>query len=455
MARARSSLEPERVHVRMYQVGFGDCFLLSFHYRAPLPDARAERHMLIDFGSTHSPRTGPRKLLARVAEDIDRRTSGQIDVVVATHRHRDHLSGFAAEETAALIDKLAPTLVLRPWTDDPKLPADARAPRFRARSHRFAAGLVAGQDFAELVLNRIGEPHARSLGGELAALADDQLPNREAIETLKRWSKGGRGQYLAAGRRSRVEEVVPGVRLRVLGPPTIKEWPEVARQRANDPEYWLAQQRHLRGAPPRMLTDELAATVRVESGVGQTRTVEPGPVAWLVDHLRRQHLASLLRIVRTVDDALNNTSLILLIDAGDKRMLFPGDAQIENWSWVLHNARSSASLRRLLARVDLYKVGHHGSRNATPRSLFRLWGEDPDPERPMVALMSTLSGAHGRSEATRVPRRTLVEALNRRMTLLTTDALPAAQPFVEVAAKTRGGGPFTRLDDGIRPGGGG
>ena len=38
--------QPTSVEIRTYQVGFGDCFLLSFLY------AKARRHVLIDFGST-------------------------------------------------------------------------------------------------------------------------------------------------------------------------------------------------------------------------------------------------------------------------------------------------------------------------------------------------------------------------------------------------------------------
>ena len=34
----------------MYQVGFGDCFLLTFHYAKG-----DDRHILIDFGSTKLP----------------------------------------------------------------------------------------------------------------------------------------------------------------------------------------------------------------------------------------------------------------------------------------------------------------------------------------------------------------------------------------------------------------
>lgn len=438
MARSRTHANrPTRVHVRMYQVGFGDCFLVSFYYRRALSDGRDERHMLIDFGSTHSPR-GRARLLPQAATLIAEHTNGQLDVLVATHRHKDHIDGFGLAETAAVIDKLKPGLVVRPWTDDPKLPADATGPALRSDSHRLAASLAASQSFAGLVASLVGAADSRSLRGELAALALDQLPNKQALDNLERWGKERTAVYVAAGDDAKIEKFIPGINARVLGPPTAKQAPEMTNQRANDREYWLAQHARLEAGVPASLTAE-EPTVELDAG-----HVEPGPIAWLVERLHRQQLGSLLRIVRTVDDALNNTSVILLIDVGDKRLLFPGDAQIENWSWALKNAPNHTALCKLLSRVDLYKVGHHGSRNATPRTLFNLWGDDPTSGRALVALMSTLSGVHGRSEGTYVPRATLVAALLRRTAdqLLTTDGLAADHPFVEVAAPAGGRKPF-------------
>ena len=434
MARPRTP-RPSRIQVRMYQVGFGDCFLVSLTYRRALADGRDERHILFDFGSTHAPERQQCGLLPQAARLIEEHTNGRLDVLVATHRHKDHVGGFGLDETAAAIDRLKPGLVVRPWTDDPKLPPDAAGPAIRSDSHRFAVGLAAGQRFAALVASLAGAADSRSLRGELAALADDQLPNRAALENLERWAEAGDGVYVAAGGDSRIERFVPGIRVRVLGPPTVEQVPALTRSAPTIPEYWLAQQARLDGSLPAALTVD---------GRAARPKIEPGPVAWIVERLQRQQLASLLRIVRTVDDALNNTSVVLLLDVGDKRLLFPGDAQIENWSWALRGAPDSVSLRRLLSRVDLYKVGHHGSRNATPRSLFRLWGDEPTPARPLTALMSTLSGVHGRSESTRVPRSTLVAALERRTggRLVTTEGLAADRPFVELAAPAAGREPF-------------
>ena len=73
-----------------------------------------------------------------------------------------------------------------------------------------------------------------------------------------------------------------------------------------------------------------------------------------------------------LDSATNNTSLVLAIElAGADVLLFAADAQVGNWlSW--QNLKWSFDNRTvtgpdLLARTIFYKVGHHGSHNATLR----------------------------------------------------------------------------------------
>src|ERR1700738_2664527 len=72
------TIAPNKVTVRTYHVGFGDCFLLSFQY----PD-RKERHVLIDFGSTGvPPGTKLSKRMLDIANDIKRRSKGKLHAVV-------------------------------------------------------------------------------------------------------------------------------------------------------------------------------------------------------------------------------------------------------------------------------------------------------------------------------------------------------------------------------------
>ena len=87
--------QPTSIEIRSYQVGFGDCFLLSFVY-----GKKDTRHVLIDFGTTGLPNNGkPSDHMKRVADEIAKvvGTGNRLTAVVATHRHADHISGFATD----------------------------------------------------------------------------------------------------------------------------------------------------------------------------------------------------------------------------------------------------------------------------------------------------------------------------------------------------------------------
>jgi hypothetical protein len=73
-----------------------------------------------------------------------------------------------------------------------------------------------------------------------------------------------------------------------------------------------------------------------------------------------------------LDSATNNTSLVLAFELGDGDvLLFASDAQVGNWlswqdlSWEVGG--SAVTGPDLLGRTVFYKVGHHGSHNATLR----------------------------------------------------------------------------------------
>ena len=437
--------KPSSVRVRMYQVGFGDCFLLSFEYPRKLPDGRKERHVLLDFGSTRPPK-GRRKEVdfAAVAERVAADCSERLDAVVVTHRHRDHLGGFADDDAAAVLERLDPGVIVRPWTEDPALGPTAAGPL--GADARFARMLGASQDFS-LQLQQALAGASGGLRRELRDLAAGQIPTAEAIDRLDTWAGRFGDAYLSAGGDAGLAGILPGVGVTVLGPPTVAEHPGLVRQRETDPEYWMLQKDLLGALSLETMLEELDGSGDEEdepaAGPDAPAPLPAGPVRWLGERLRRGHLHSLKRLVTTVDNALNNTSLILLIEAGGKRMLFPGDAQIENWRFVLDRLGTDTPLRRALSTVDLYKVGHHGSRNATPRSLLTLWSEGAAADRPMLALLSTRAGVHGKREATAVPRSSLVNALAERMTVVTTDTPDSPVEVVEVAAPTRTEEPFT------------
>ena len=115
---------PERLTLRCYGVGFGDCFLVTFHYKT------GNRCSLVDFGSTGLKEGTDKKRMAAVAKDIENHVKtqcgGQLHGVIATHRHKDHISGFGGA-TGAVIEALNPEIVIQPWTEEPGAKRDAKA----------------------------------------------------------------------------------------------------------------------------------------------------------------------------------------------------------------------------------------------------------------------------------------------------------------------------------------
>jgi hypothetical protein len=101
-----------------------------------------------------------------------------------------------------------------------------------------------------------------------------------------------------------------------------------------------------------------------------------------------------------LDKAVNGTSLMLMFEFGDAFLLFPGDAQWGAWQAALADPTS----RDLLTKTTFYKVGHHGSHNATPRAFLEdvlaqrtIWGAAVSvrpiarwPEIPKQELMDRL-----------------------------------------------------------------
>ncbi len=417
--------------LRCYGVGFGDCFLMTFHY----PDTTGDRHVLIDFGSTQQPPNAKSGLMKLIAKDIAAVVGSRLHVLVATHRHADHISGFATNEsktgTGDIIAKLEPQLVIQPWTERPDAPKD-----FIGTGQ---SSMMGADDALRLSLRRmevVAEAAARearylrgAAASEIQFVAADGISNMSAVKNLATMGKKTRAAYVRYGSNVSVTSLLPGVKLSVLGPPSIKQKADVLNQNpVNRDEYWhFAQFWALRAAVATGVQSGAPLFPRAQS-FSALRSI-PLENRWFVRRSRLLRSQQLLGLVRSMDDALNNTSVILLFEAGAKKLLFPGDAQWENWELALHKNAA------LLKNVDLYKVGHHGSLNATPHTLwngFTKRSEDKNASGRLVTVMSTRSDSkHGHEENdTEVPRRTLVTELKKNSTHRSTQELEAAGDLV-------------------------
>lgn len=416
---------PERLTLRCYGVGFGDCFLLTFHYAGRTGD----RHVLIDFGSTQRPPNARRDLMKLIARDIAAVVGPRLHVLVATHRHADHISGFATNKagtgTGDIIARLQPQLVVQPWTERPDAPADFIGT---------GTSMKAADDALRLALTRMSAVAASasrearhlpdSVRKAIRFVAANGISNRSAVENLAAMGAKTKAAYVRYGMKvAAFKSLLPGVSVSILGPPTIKQKADVLDQKpTNRAEYWhFARFWAMRAADAVSPASEVLFPHARSHKSLRSMPVED---RWFVRRLRAVRAGQLLGLVRSMDDALNNTSVILLFEAGGKKLLVPGDAQWENWELALN--RDAAALRD----VDVYKVGHHGSLNATPKSLWRNFArrsEKVDARDRLVTVMSTRSDSlHGHEENdSEVPRRTLVTELKRFSTHRSTQELEA------------------------------
>jgi beta-lactamase superfamily II metal-dependent hydrolase len=428
----RKSPVPLSVTIRMYNVGFGDCFLLTFHY------AKQDRNILIDYGSTAAPRTGGAKYMSAIAKDIRSVCNGKLDILVATHRHRDHISGFSTdgEGTGKIIASLKPDHVIQPWTEDPAAATDAltattmntdgNSPR-RLQS-QYLGALEDMHTIAGSIahLTRIGIIKAGpERKNQLTFLGENNLKNLSAVKNLIEMGKSGKAWYVNAGKK--FNGLLPGVKITVLGPPTLKQSQTIRKERARDPnEFWQfrsfwASQSMAANAGTRATDANFFLHHKEVPRASRTPNTR-----WFIQRSQQIHADQALELVRDLDSVMNNTSVILLFEIGDRKLLFPGDAQIENWSFALSNAK----WRDLLKDVKLYKVGHHGSLNATPKTLWKLFnrkGKKGAKDR-LETLCSTKSGKHGSTKSgTEVPRTLLVQQLEVESDFSSTEHLAASE----------------------------
>ena len=163
-----------------------------------------------------------------------------------------------------------------------------------------------------------------------------------------------------------------------------------------------------------------------------------GAAAWLLRALRTHPVGQQMEIADAFADLAHNTSVMLLVTVGRRTLLLPGDAQGASWAPVL----ADPALARLLAAVEVYKVGGHGSAAATPAGLRRLWARR-GPSHPLVSVLSADAGS---------PDPTVLAELARRGPVCSTAALPPGVWWLDVEAPAHGRAPFTCSPGAARPG---
>lgn len=419
-AKTRKNVRPGRsadrsVTVRMFCQGLGDCFLLTIPQGGKRPYS-----ILIDCGvAMGTPNADV--IMKQVVAGIAKLTHGTVDLLVVTHQHWDHVSGFvhaAAELTQA--SKIVFKHVWFAWTENGKDPlVQTLRARFGKAKLALARAFQSGAKFA--ATDPTSALRLASLEGVLAFLgpgADkgtDTGPGTltEAMAFARRLVDADRNpaalDYLVPGRCEKLPGAGSGLAAQmhaiVLGPPhdgpklvhvnPSRRSPETYEKRTGDLPglginwTWLAS----------AMTGDLALSEiggDPDDVVNQARS-QPFDPAWgisLEDAQRhaffsknyfssdKEHTGRRIdgdwlwsgaqRLALQMDSYTNNTSLVLAFELPKSKqvLLFAADAQVGNWlSWHDQTYETTdgrvLSAADLLANTVLYKVGHHGSHNAT------------------------------------------------------------------------------------------
>ena len=427
----------------MYRQGLGDCFLITF------PNDGTPFHILIDCGVLVGTGAAMTRIVEHVRDTVRAgKTTGKahIDLVVATHEHKDHLSGFNQARTVFNRDFEFGAVWLG-WTENL---TKAEIKKIKEAKKKVAVMLrtalssplaaAAGDGFGGLdSLLAFSEDDDTTGAGKIA----------EALEYLKlRGKDAGDLRYLEPGTGPIKLKGLDGIRAFVLGPPRdpiLLKGSEVTEAHKHDDVIYHLSRTGEAGVEA---LGAAVSTVRGADGdryypfTGEHRIPRTSPhfggiqsfVARTYDdpaqdwrRIDHDWLMAFGQLALDLDNDTNNTSLVLAFEFVDTRevLLFVGDAQVGNWlSWAsveydVPGQTKAMPAHDLLARTVFYKVGHHCSHNAT----LKKGGLELMQHEDLVAFIPLDKGtakAQGRKDERGVPKGwdmpagPLFKALNER-----------------------------------------
>jgi hypothetical protein len=439
--------------IRMYRVGFGDFFLITVPTKQ-----HGDRYIVIDCG-VFKGTTGKGDIgsIEEAVEDLYETTGGDLALVIMTHRHADHIAGFS--RAAERFRDFKCSMVWMPYweqfndaKDSPhnlqfqiEQVAMQLSLQFRGRTDEKA------QQALDLLWDATGTDFSaapkgtKKLSGN--ALALDLLKNHLG-------DNGKNVRYYAAGDEAELPPELKGLTAEILGPPP------------KDSQIFMKLTDLKKG-----VGQYLDSTSSDENG--EPQALPPFRQQWIADigkdypkkdakgfDINYQEIRDMVdsgqpdmlaAAAAKIDTFLNNQSLVILFKFGGKNLLFVGDAQAGNWEhWLyridepIKDPTKAGDLtemsQEILQTVDFYKVGHHGSTNATPIQAVEALAKDHSPNG-FVSMCSTQIGVYGNPvKETEVPRTPLMEALANEGVLVRSDSFPIKTKSLGVIPPAKGVG---------------
>lgn len=391
----------DKLLVRVFNVGLGDCI----YCRIPKAhESGRDFHILIDCG-TLSPTSLLVEAMAQLKPELPKIDGKRfIDLLVVTHEHKDHMTGFGLK----IWDDFRFGAIWMSAAMDPNHPEAKKS----LQLHSFAS-----QAMAQAVRLNL------ALGPQFSELANALALNKDAMtalrETLPKQS-GIKPTYVHADLKDPGRKLpLTGATISVLGPERDIDYYYLGDP--GDPSLRTGLRSALRLIDAGLPTPD--AAVPAPGTVPSPTNIDPGDFR----RLRTRMLSTALAFADLDSKVRNNTSVVLLIKWKGKRLLFVGDAEWDdtfdaggkgNGAWnVMWNLRRT----QLKGPLAFLKIGHHGSTNATPWKQPGL-ADDSEPVAILDAILPIKARADAsavvstfRSTYETIPRCDLLAEIGRRV----------------------------------------
>jgi hypothetical protein len=392
----------DALHVRVYNVRFGDAILISVP-DAPPGGPAVLRHILIDVGNSLGTEGGVDTVFQGVIENILEELSGQpLDLYVMTHEHMDHVQGLPHYQKTVLQGRpLKEVLPVRhSWLTRSAHPDyyTPGTPDYHPQAKERKKLVQTFLDEAQRYFQAAPDEANDWIRGLMAI--NNPRSTDECVQMLRDLAPGNT-HYVYRGLS--LDGTHP------FGEATFDIWaPE-----EDTATYYGPFQPVAFGASPGANPRAKPTLTPVEPPGG----VDASAFYNLVDMRRWGYGDNLL----SIDSANNNTSIVFCLNWRGWRLLFPGDAEERSWKEM--------NKRNLLTPVHFFKVSHHGSiTGMLPDDLVNVVLKlDGTPRYAAVSAYPDLEKA-GRGEEKwtydRVPRREVLDELRLHADLEQTVQVP-------------------------------
>src|SRR5271157_1162409 len=372
-----------QLQIRMYRVGFGDFFLLT------VPSTPDPLHVLIDCGVTKG-KTGKGDIgtIKDAVADMAAYTGWKLALIIVTHRHMDHIIGFSRCAEFQNFKGKVDAIWMPAWEKEydseiSKFQEELTALALDVQSHLATAAdnMPDGPEMLAMLENAIGpEMGMAGTGGGTNAASLNLLKHGLGVEP----------KYYYKGQSPELPKplVDAGLAAKILGPPPpdatafmrlmdlkkgVGQYLEASTGTSVNPKRF----RPFRAGSEGEASDYLKSAFWEWEPRNPEEKSDANYIPWrqLENAVSDAQPAVLLTAVQQLDKFLNNQSLVVLFTFEGKKLLFAGDAQAGNWEYWLYDGDQPTKTpsdklgntgKEVLGKLDFYKVGHHGSTNATP-----------------------------------------------------------------------------------------